>query len=205
MKPKPNTDPKPESPSGLHAPTCSAFQLWWSDMDNGCPTLVLDNDEDFAVAVWNAAVERALLVLPGGQLCDPQEVADMLRELIEPNAERIHCDARAGKPRETLPPGDGGSCSRCIVYGCANHRHQGRFIGDLCAPCHSYITTGIIGPTTSFLGKLDGLTDALKTISMSDWKTAGELQKMARDAYSSANTDVLARGDNATPTNPKYQ
>jgi hypothetical protein len=30
----------------------------------------------------------------------------------------------------------------------------------------------------------DMLTDALKTISVSDWKTAGELRKMARDAYS---------------------
>jgi len=83
------------------------------------------------------------------------------------------------------------TCSRCIVNGCANQRHQGRFIGDLCAPCHTYITTGRVGPTTSFLGKLDGLMDALKTISVSDWKTAGELRKMARDAYSSANKQTL--------------
>jgi len=29
--------------------------------------------------------------------------------------------------------------------------------------------------------------DVLKAISVADWKTAGELRKMARDAYSSAN------------------
>jgi len=56
-------------------------------METGCPQLVLDNDEHFAVAVWNAAIERALLVLPGGSLCDPQEAADTIRELIEPNAD----------------------------------------------------------------------------------------------------------------------
>lgn len=49
------------------------------------------------------------------------------------------------------------ACPPCIVHGCVNHRHQGRFIGDLCAPCHAYITSGRVGPTTSFLGKLNGL------------------------------------------------
>ena len=55
-------------------------------MDNGCPQLVVDNDEEFAANVWNAAIERVLLTLPGGNLCDPQEVADTIRELIEPNS-----------------------------------------------------------------------------------------------------------------------
>lgn len=76
------------SNAGRNCPVtnCSAFQAWWNDMDNGCPILVLDNDEEFAVAVWNAAIERATFELPGGQLCDPQKVADTMRELIEPNA-----------------------------------------------------------------------------------------------------------------------
>jgi len=82
-------------------------------------------------------------------------------------------------------------CSRCIVRGCENHKHQGRFVGDLCAPCHEYITIGRIGPTTSFLGRIDKALDALKVISVADWKTAGELRKMAHDAYSSANEKHL--------------
>ena len=57
------------------------------------------------------------------------------------------------KDESTLRDAD----SFCIVHGCVNHRHQGRFIGDLCAPCHAYITSGRVGPTTSFLGKLNGL------------------------------------------------
>jgi len=32
------------------------FEEWWNDHENGCPTLVLDNDEQFARAVWNAAL-----------------------------------------------------------------------------------------------------------------------------------------------------
>lgn len=53
----------------------------------------------------------------------------------------------------------------------------------MCAPCYSYITTGKVGPTTSFLSRMD----VLRTIAASDWKTAGELRKMARDAISSEN------------------
>jgi len=33
-----------------------SFDEWWNDHENGCPTLVLDNDEQFACAVWNAAL-----------------------------------------------------------------------------------------------------------------------------------------------------
>lgn len=31
---------------------------------------------------------------------------------------------------------------KCIVKGCKNHTHEGQFIGDLCKPCHEFITTG---------------------------------------------------------------
>jgi hypothetical protein len=31
---------------------------------------------------------------------------------------------------------------QCIVKYCKNHSSQGRFIGDLCAPCHEYVTLG---------------------------------------------------------------
>jgi hypothetical protein len=48
----------------------------------------------------------------------------------------------------------GAAESKCLTKGCGNHRHQGKFIGDLCAPCNSYITTGNVGPTESFLGDL---------------------------------------------------
>lgn len=31
------------------------FAKWWNDQDNGCPTLVLNTDEEFARAVWSAS------------------------------------------------------------------------------------------------------------------------------------------------------
>lgn len=36
---------------------CSpSFKIWWDDPNNGCPALVLDTDEEFARAVWTAAL-----------------------------------------------------------------------------------------------------------------------------------------------------
>lgn len=31
---------------------------------------------------------------------------------------------------------------KCIVKDCTNHTHEGEFIGDLCSPCHEFITEG---------------------------------------------------------------
>ncbi len=31
---------------------------------------------------------------------------------------------------------------KCIVKDCKNHTNEGGFIGDLCSPCHEFITTG---------------------------------------------------------------
>jgi hypothetical protein len=55
------TQPDAQQPTdkGLDGTTCSAFNLWWNDQENGCPTLVLNNDEQFAQAVWNAAIKAA--------------------------------------------------------------------------------------------------------------------------------------------------
>ena len=30
----------------------------------------------------------------------------------------------------------------CIVKNCQNHRCEGKFVGDLCSPCHTFIMTG---------------------------------------------------------------
>lgn len=53
---------------------------------------------------------------------------------------------------------------KCIVKGCGNHKHQGKFIGDLCAPCHQYLTSGVVGKTTSFLGDLPRLEEQVKLL-----------------------------------------
>jgi hypothetical protein len=32
--------------------------------------------------------------------------------------------------------------AKCIVLGCPNHRGEGRFVGDLCAPCFAFVALG---------------------------------------------------------------
>ena len=48
-------------------------------------------------------------------------------------------------PPDAPPP----PLRKCIVKGCDNHNVQGRFIGDLCAPCHSMLTTGAVSTNGS--------------------------------------------------------
>ena len=31
---------------------------------------------------------------------------------------------------------------KCIVKDCQNHIGQGRFVGNLCSPCHEFLSTG---------------------------------------------------------------
>lgn len=49
---------------------------------------------------------------------------------------------------------------KCMVQGCENHKLGGVFKGDMCLPCHHYLVTGEVGPTTSFLkGLQKGIKD----------------------------------------------
>jgi len=38
----------------------------------------------------------------------------------------------------------------CIVYLCENRADQGDFVGDLCAPCHAFVTGKRWPPTGPF-------------------------------------------------------
>lgn len=67
---------------------------------------------------------------------------------------------------------------KCVVFGCRNHRGEGQFVGELCAPCYGHITTGKVGPTASFLGDL---TAAAKANA-----SANDATKAAAQAYASA-------------------
>ena len=31
---------------------------------------------------------------------------------------------------------------KCIVKDCTNHRHEGKFVGNLCSPCFTFLITG---------------------------------------------------------------
>lgn len=34
------------------------------------------------------------------------------------------------------------TCEKCLTPNCENYRHQGRFVGNLCSPCHIYLKYG---------------------------------------------------------------
>jgi len=55
--------------------------------------------------------------------------------------------------------------TKCIVHGCKNHRHEGRFIGELCGPCHTILTTGKVTPSYAwFVVEIERLQKALQDI-----------------------------------------
>lgn len=43
---------------------------------------------------------------------------------------------------------------KCIVKGCENHKEQGIFIGDVCAPCYDMLTTGKVKYGNTFIHQL---------------------------------------------------
>ena len=54
--------------------------------------------------------------------------------------------------------------AKCIVHGCTNHTDEGKFVGNLCAPCHSMITGGMVGFTDSFLRQIPDLQKQVKEL-----------------------------------------
>jgi hypothetical protein len=53
---------------------------------------------------------------------------------------------------------------RCIVFGCENHKHEGRFEGDMCMPCYRMITTGKYNVSYAwFIKEIDNLKIKLQT------------------------------------------
>lgn len=46
------------------------------------------------------------------------------------------------KPMLTTETADENLRRKCIVKECQNHTDEGLFIGNLCMPCHEYITEG---------------------------------------------------------------
>lgn len=45
-------------------------------------------------------------------------------------------------PKEQFKKQEADFSIRCVVKNCVNHKHQGKFVNDLCAPCYEYIALG---------------------------------------------------------------
>lgn len=63
--------------------------------------------------------------------------------------EQGHSGSRAVGCCHPVPKGN-----KCIVKDCPNHKGEGRFVGDLCGPCHAMLTTGTVGHGETFIHKM---------------------------------------------------
>ena len=67
---------------------------------------------------------------------------------------------------------------KCIVKDCQNHRHEGKFVGDLCSPCHTFITTGEGEHSQAYRNsqrEWQGLTDE-ELLDIADMAYANDLE-----------------------------
>jgi hypothetical protein len=63
---------------------------------------------------------------------------------------------------------------KCLVKDCPNHKGEGRFIGDLCGPCHRMLSTGSIGHGQTFIHQMrDSMARVATTVER-------EVQDLAR-------------------------
>jgi len=59
---------------------------------------------------------------------------------------------------------------KCLVKGCRNHKHEGHFVGDLCAPCYQMLHDGYVGPSEAwFAERIISMANALEEISFTAW------------------------------------
>ena len=69
----------------------------------------------------------------------------------------------------------------CIVKGCINDKSQGRFVGDLCSPCHAFIATGKGNYSQAYRNTQRtwvGLTDE-EVRDLWSWSATSEAEKTA--------------------------
>ena len=81
-----------------------------------------------------------------------------------------------------VPKGD-----KCIVKGCPNHKGEGGFVGDMCGPCHTMLTTGAIGSGETFVHKLQGRKPIPEIV----------IQKVMQSVHRSLQKAIAEKGDEA--------
>ena len=72
---------------------------------------------------------------------------------------------------------------KCIVKDCQNHKYEGKFVGDLCSPCHTFITTGEGMYSQAYRNtqrEWQGLTDE-EIMKMLDYGQYGKVPAYARN------------------------
>lgn len=55
---------------------------------------------------------------------------------------------------------------KCVVKGCTNHRHQGKFLGDLCTPCYHMLMSGEIQHGATFIHDMERELNLLRELAL---------------------------------------
>ena len=77
---------------------------------------------------------------------------------------------------------------KCIAKGCQNHRSGGKFIGDLCNPCHSMLTEGRLIPSEAWFAKESRLAQHAQVVSavgdyLTAWRQLPELRGYVKPTF----------------------
>lgn len=73
---------------------------------------------------------------------------------------------------------------KCIVYGCKNHEGEGGFVGDLCSPCYTMLSTGVVHSNTdSFLAELNDYREFARFVATDYIELSYEKAQWQRDDW----------------------
>lgn len=64
---------------------------------------------------------------------------------------------------------------KCCVHNCTNTTDQGQFVGDVCVPCHKFIT---LGTGTHSQAYRNGANLFVKTMNMDITDAVDDLKKL---------------------------
>ena len=84
---------------------------------------------------------------------------------------------------------------KCIILGCTNHKLQGRFIGNLCGPCHDMLVSGEPKFGQTFVHEMRERVEVLEVALRAVLKipnseaAQGIMKAFAEDALGDANED----------------
>jgi hypothetical protein len=69
-------------------------------------------------------------------------------------------------PAPPPPPPAPSLPKKCLVDGCTHTSSQGRFIGDLCLPCHTMLTDGVVRPGHTFIHDMQARLHKIASIAI---------------------------------------
>lgn len=71
--------------------------------------------------------------------------------------------------------------SKCIVYGCPNHDNKGRFVGNLCVPCHDFLSAEPSGEKDYSFASLNAISYSHKVRKLKEERVNNAIQAIQEE------------------------